>query len=427
MTDEVAALVLRDNYDQAQALSRSAALAASMVEVHERYIHNLEQPGLLSRELEFLPSEEVLGERKAAGGGLTTPEFAILLSYSKIALSEELLASGLPDDPYFAVELERYFPSLIQQRFAAELQQHPLRREIIVSRVVNELVNRGGTTFAFRLRDETGAAADDIVRAYTVGREVFRLPDLWHGIEALDGQVAAETQVEMMLKARILLERTTRWLLRNRRDLPDVAATISHFAPGAIVLADGLPTLLGPSARGTAEEEATQLTAAGVPVALAERVARLEALVPAFDIVEIAVAAGADVETVARIYFALGTRLELDWLRDQIVALPRDTRWEAMARASLRDDVYGEQAALTTEVLAARTDGGAPDECVEGWLLRNEDAVERSRQMLADIRTAGAPDLARLSVAVREIRSLIQASAASEPAAEPAAARASGS
>ena len=321
MQDDVAALVLRDNYEQAQAVSRSATLAGSMLEVHERYIHALEQSGVLNRELEFLPSNEVLAERKTAGGGLTTPEFAILLSYTKIALSEQLIASDLPEDSYLSAELERYFPRLLRERFPAQLSRHSLRREIIVSRVVNNLVNRAGTTFAFRLCDETGAGAADLARAYTAAREVFDLPRLWAEIEALDGRVPTGTQIDMLLRSRVLLERSTRWLLRNRRRPLDIVATIARFAPGAAAISETLPSLLAPTAGNAAG-----LTAAGVPAPLAERVAHLEALVPAMDIVEIAESAGLDAVSAARAYFDLGTRLELHWLRDQIVALPRDTR-----------------------------------------------------------------------------------------------------
>jgi glutamate dehydrogenase len=427
MQDEVAALVLRDNYEQAQAISRSAALAASMLEVHERYIRTLEQSGALNRALEFLPSDDVLGERKADGRGLTTPEFAIMLSYSKIALSQELLASDLPEDPYLAAELESYFPTLLRERFREQLHRHPLRREIIVARVVNDLVNYAGTTLAFRLGNETGEGAADVARAYTAAREVFALRALWREIEALDGQVAAETQIEMMLSSRVLFERSTRWLLRNRRRPLDIAATISHFEPGARVISEALPTLLGPTERDALRLETAELEQAGVPSALAEQVAHLEALVPALDIVEVAGSAGVGVASAAEVYCALGARLELHWLRDQVVALERDTHWDAMARAALRDDVYAEQAALTAEVLRAGADGRSASQLVEAWLSENRAPVERCEQVLSDIRTSGPPDLARLSVAVREVRSLINASIASESVQEsvPEAVRAS--
>ena len=384
-----------------------------MVEVHERYVRSLEQDGTLSRELEFLPSAEGFDERQAAGGGLTAPEFATLLSHTKIAIAQELLASDVPEDPYLSSELELYFPARLRDEFAAQLQRHPLRREIIASRIVNDLVNRAGTTFAFRLSDETGAGADDIARAYTVAREVFGLRGFWAEIEALDGVVPAESQIAMLLRARILLERATRWLLRNRRRPIDIAAAVARYAPGAAGLAEALPGLLGSSELEAARAKAAALVDVGVPAELAQRVAHLPALVPTLDLVEIAAAAELDVAAAAQVYFALGARLELHWLRDRIVDLPRETRWEAMARAALRDDVYSEQAGLTAEVLRA----GAG---VERWQAENASAIERSLQVLADIRSGGTLDLARLSVAVREIRNLIHSSGTPEPAVQPA-------
>jgi glutamate dehydrogenase len=217
----------------------------------------------------------------------------------------------------------------------------------------------------------------------------------------------------MLLRARILFERATRWLLRNRRRPLDIAATIARYKPGAAALAEALPVLLGPAELETARTKSGAFVAVLVPPELAERITHLEALVPTFELVEIAAAAELNIAAAAEVYFALGTRLELHWLRDRIVDLPRETRWEAMARAALRDDVYSEQAGLTAEVLRA----GAG---VELWQAENASAIERSLQVLSDIRSGGTLDLARLSVAVREIRNLIHSSGTQEPAAQPA-------
>jgi glutamate dehydrogenase len=409
VTDEIAALVLRDNYDQAQVISIGAAQAASMVEVHERYIRYLDQHGV-SRELEALPTEETLEERQGNGGGLTTPELAVLLSYTKLGLAHDLVASTLPDEPAFAGELDRYFPAKVHHRCAIRINEHRLRREIIVAQVANELVNRCGSTFVFRLRDETGASAEDVARAFTASRELYGFRKLWADIEALDGSVPVATQIAMFLKARILLERTARWLLRNLPRPLDVEAAIARFAPGLMTLSDFLPRMLGEAEAGAARELAAELMKDGVPELLASRVAHLVALVPSPDIVLISESSGLDVTAVARAYCALGAQLELWWLRERIVALPRDTRWAAMARGALRDDVYSEQAALTAEVMSAPADGIAPTTRVDQWVSLNRDGVDRCLQVLADIRTGGSADLARLSVAVREIRNLIQSS-----------------
>jgi len=407
--DEVAEQVLRDNYDQAQAISTSFAQAGSMVEVHERYIRQLEQNGL-NRELEALPADEVLEERQGDGGGLTTPEFAILLSYTKLGLEHDLLGSSLPDDPAFAPELDRYFPAKVRERFGEQLAAHSLRREIIVAQVSNELVNRCGTTFLFRLREETGASPDDVARAFTAARELYSFRELWAEIEALDGFVPAGTQVAMFLRARILLERTARWMLRNLPRPLDVEAAIARFAPGFAELTELLPGMLGEAEASTARALSEQLQHAGVPRVLASRVAHLVALVPSPDLVQISESTGLSVAAVAQAYCALGARLELWWLRERIVALPRDSRWSSMARAALRDDVYAEQAALTHQVMAAHMDGVAPLTRVDEWFAQNREGVDRCLRVLADIRTGGAVDLARLSVAVREVRNLLNSS-----------------
>ena len=429
MTDEVAELVLRDNYEQTQAIGTAVVQAASMVDVHARYIRSLEQANRLDRALEFLPDDEALTERKAAGQGLTAPEFAILLSYTKIALYEDLLASDVPDAPSLAGELERYFPTEVRERFRTRLARHPLRREIVAAQVTNGLVNRAGTTFVFRLGEETGATAPDIVRAFTVAREVFDLRSLWAEIEALDGRIAAQTQIAMLLRVRVLLERATRWLLRHQPRSLDIAAAISHFAPGAAALAEVGSTLLPAADRAAAQATAEELIGAGVSPAFANRVAHLEALVPALDLVEVAAATDLSFEDVARVYFEIGERLEVHALRKRIAGLPREERWEALARRALWEDLHNEQRALAADVLRESGNGPVPER-VGAWIAHNAEPVERCLQVLADVKAGSAYDLAMLSVAVREIRNLIEATSgparvASEPV-EPAVAPVSG-
>src|ERR671915_1346074 len=233
MTEEVGDFVLRDNYQQTQAISQAEAQAHSMVDVHARYIHALEHSGRLNRELEFLPDGETLGERKSEGGGLMAPELAILLSYTKITLYKQLLNSDAPEDPYLSRELERYFPTPLRERFREEIHEHRLHRQITATHVTNSLVNRNGPSFVFRLGEETGAAPPDIARAYMAAREIFDLRTLWDGVEASDNNVEAAVQTRMMLDARKLVERATRWLLRYRRPPLDIEAAISYFSEGA--------------------------------------------------------------------------------------------------------------------------------------------------------------------------------------------------
>ncbi|TCJ16133.1 NAD-glutamate dehydrogenase [Rubrobacter taiwanensis] len=415
MTEEVASLVLRDNYLQTQAISNSVAQANSMAEVHARYIRALESSGVLNRELEFLPQEEEIAERKSEGGGLAAPEFAVLLSYTKISTYDGLLKSDLPDDPYFFDEFIRYFPHPLQERFRERMKEHRLRREITATHVTNGMVNRAGTTFAYRMSEETGAALPDIARAYTAARQIFSMRELWAEIEALDGRIPATTQTRMLLEARKLVERATRWLLRNRRPPLEIRKTIAYFAPGAAELAEHIPQFMLDGDRKVLERRARQLAEDGVPADLANRLATLSAMFSALDIVDVAAATGHPVATSAAVYFHLGDRLRLHWLREHIEALPRDTRWQTLARAALRDDLYNLQAELTAEVLLTAPENRPAPERIEAWAEENRRAVDRTLQVLADINSGGVFDLSTLSVALREIRNLVTAATPPTP------------
>ena len=400
MTDAVAERVLKDNYEQSETLSLAEVQAPSMLDVHARFIAELERSRGLDRQLESLPGDEEIAERAADGRGLARPELATLIAYSKLDLYRELLDSDVPEDHYLSAEFEAYFPSPLPGRFGRRMRDHRLRREITATRVVNNMLHGGGTTFAFRMHEETGARASDIARAYTVAREVFQMRPLWAEIEALDYHVPAAVQLEMLLEGRRLVERGSRWFLRNRRRPLAIAEAVSQFVSGALVLYEALPKLLEPADAEPLARRAAGLSESGVPTALAVRVANLAPMFATLDIVEVARSAGLDVETVARVHFRLGGVLELHWLRDQIVALPRHDRWSARARAALRDDLYGLHRALTASVLAS---GGDVDE----WVADNPGS-ERYLATLADVRVGRTFDLTTLPVVVREARALVE-------------------
>jgi glutamate dehydrogenase len=407
MTDEVGDLVLRDNYQQTQAINQAQALAHPMVDVHARYIHSLEQTGRLDRNLEFLPGDEELGERRSDNRGLTAPEIAILLSYSKITTYQDLLDSDAPEDAYLSRELERYFPTPLRERFREQIHEHRLHRQITATHVTNSLVNRCGPSFVYRLGEETGAEAPDIARAYMAAREIFSMRALWDGVEGLDNTVEVRIQTQIMLDARKLVERATRWLLRYRRTPLDIGETISHFSEGANELAESIPEILIDGDREAVESAAQRLIDAGVPRDLAERAAALGPMFPALDITDVANANGESLDTTAAVYFALGDRLKLHWLRRHIEALPRDNRWRTLARSALRDDIFNQQAALTAEVLRNTPQDEPADDRIEAWKGTNEGSVHRTSQVLTDINSSGTFDLSTLSVALREIRNLI--------------------
>jgi glutamate dehydrogenase len=297
----------------------------------------------------------------------------------------------------------------LRARFAQHFQRHPLRREIVATSVTNSTVNRAGTTFVFRMSEEVGASTADIVRAHRVATEVFAIGRLTADIEACEHGIRGATQVAMALEARKLVERACRWLLRNRRSPLDIGATVSRFRPGIDAMAEGLPELVVGIDRHDLQQATEALIEADVPAQLAEAVAGLNILFSGLDIVEVAQALPRPVvEEVAAVYFQLGDWLAIDWLRDRIIALPRGDRWQALARAALRDDLYREHAALTADVLRMGAPGSDAQTLVEGWTEHNRTAVDRFSALLADIKAASSFDLTTLTVALREIRSLAQ-------------------
>ncbi len=410
MSDEVAHLVLRSNYEQNRALANARAQAVSMIDVHARYISSLESEELIDRTLEFLPTDRQLAERQAAGVGLTTPEFAVLLAYTKTTNVREVLASDLPDDPFVADEIARYFPTPLRQRFRAEMDRHRLRREIVAMRVVNSTVNKAGISYDFRMTEETGASVVDSTRAHLAARAIFAMQDLWTPIEALDGTVAPEVQLRMLLALRHTVERGALWLLRHRRPPLDITATVAAFADGVQELAAAVPEVLFGSDRDTLEATAAEYEAAGVGHDLAHRAAALAFQLAALDIVEVARARGVSVADAASVYFALTDRLGIDWIRERVFDLARDNEWQTLARAAVRDDLLAEQRELTAEVLRLRGDGETAYALADAWIEKNRTQVVRFQSVLAGIRAGGTFDLTTLSVAVRELRNLITTS-----------------
>ncbi len=409
MTSEVGQLVLAHNYHQNRALAAAKAQAQQMLHVHARYIRKLERDGRIRRRLDVLPAEKDIAERRATRGGLTLPEFSVLLAHTKIAAAQEVLASEVPDDLYLRRVLTNYFPAPLRERFAGRMTAHRLHREIITTAVINDMVDRAGITFAFRLNEETGASVPDITEAWLVAREVFDMPRFWREVKALDGQVEISAQILALLEGRKLTERAARWLLHFRRPPFDIQATIDYFASGVLSVAGSLPELLVGLDQAGFEERRGQYSSLGFTDSLAHWIAAMVPAYSAFDIVEISSQVGRSVEETAEIYFDLAERLQISRLRDRITALPRDDRWNTMARGALRDDLYTAHAALAKDVLTV-TASGSPEDRLAAWVAKNESAVSRAGQTLVEIWESDAFTVATLSVAVRAIRTLVSSS-----------------
>ena len=405
MKKEVARLVLRNNYLQSQAISTLELGSAARLAEYQQLMHSLERANELSRALEFLPNDEEFAERRKMNVGLTRPELAVMLSYSKIWLSRHLLDSDVPADPYLSLELERYFPAPVRKRFARAISRHRLRREIIAMATTNSLVNRMGPTFVARAQDDTGAAPARIACAYTAAREIFDMRDLWAQIEALDNHVPAKLQYGMMYETSRLLRHATYWLLAHRREDLQVDRAVAEFRRGARELQSAIGHVLVGAERAQFEAARAEHVQAGVPAQLAARVASLDAHNAALDIVELASAHRVRVGEAARTYFEVGARIGLDWLRGQIERLPVDGQWQAVARTGLRDSA-GAIHRKTAERVLALSIGGRPGARVSAWADSAGEDLVRWQRTLNDMRAVGTSDFATLSVGIDAVRKL---------------------
>ncbi|MFP1626833.1 NAD-glutamate dehydrogenase [Streptomyces sp. 5K101] len=409
MTDEVGALVLRNNYAQNVALANAVAQSPSLLHAHQRFMRRLGRDGHLDRALEFLPNDRQIRELLNAGKGLSQPELAVLLAYTKITVADELIRTSLPDDPYLRRLLHAYFPKPLREQHGDAIDAHALRREIITTVLVNDTVNTGGSTFLHRLREETGASIEEIVRAQTAAREIFGLGAVWDAVEALDNTVAADVQTRIRLHCRRLVERGTRWLLGNRPQPLELAETVDFFAERVEDVWSSLPKMLRGADLEWYQGILDELTSAGVPEDLALRVAGFSSAFPTLDIVATADRTGQEPLAVAEVYYDLADRLSITQLMDRIIELPRADRWQSMARASIREDLYAAHAALTADVLSVGNGSSTPEERFKTWEQKNAALLGRARSTLDEIQDSDTFDLANLSVAMRTMRQLLRA------------------
>ncbi len=405
MTAEVESLVLWDNYRQNQAISLMERLSVARLGAKQHFVRVLEGRGILDRELEGLPSEAEFKERRARGQGLTRPELAVLLSYSKIVLYQELIASDVPEDGYLGRELARYFPEPLRERFAEHMARHPLKREIIATAVTNSLVNRMGSTFVLRMQEDTARSSGEIAKAFTAAREIFNARGLWERIDALDGKVPDAVQIDALIGIWSLLRHATRWLLNDPLGRSDIAGAVNRYASGVAELWDRLPETLAASGLRQWEERLAAWRERGLPGDIAEPLAGTPSLAAALDVVEIAQRAHGSVTEAARAYFALGDALHLDWLLERIENLEVEGFWHANARGALRDELLSHQRTLTVSLLE-RMDGRFDPEVLAAWIGSGEPTLHAARSMLESMRSLVRMDYATVLVAVRRVAQL---------------------
>ena len=407
MTDEVATKVLQDNYDQNVVLGNARRGATALVTVHQRMIRQLEHENLLDRALEHLPDDEEFTTRRAAGEALTSPELAVLLAYAKIALLAELNECSLSKDPWFERTLLNYFPPAMRDAYAIGIGEHPLRDQIINTVVTNRLLNVGGITFVFRAQEETGASAEQVVRAALTAMEVFAIDEMWDWVNKLDNQIPTTAQSALQLETRRLLDRATRWFLQSRTGDIDIGQEVAYFAPVISQHAHGVSSMLQGNEAARYERLTLRFVEAGAPEELARQAASSLDVFLLLDISDMCARTNESSDSVIRLYFTLSDRYDMDQTLLRITALDRGDRWSALARQALRADLYQAIAALTATVIDLTDSSTPPQQRIQQWEEANAEGVARARGTLKEINAVEEPDLATLSVALRVLRNLI--------------------
>ncbi|MDP7592712.1 MAG: NAD-glutamate dehydrogenase [Litorilituus sp.] len=405
MTDEVADIVIEDCYRQTHSLSITAMRGVNQLKEQVRFIHELERAGKLDRALEFIPDDEEIAERIAQGNGLTRPELSVLLAYSKMVLKEDLVNAEITDNPYYDRLLIGSFPQQLRDKYQAQMQQHPLRAEIIATKLANKIGNDMGFNFVNRMQEETGATVVEIVNSYTMACVIFELEEFWQKIEVLNNKISTAIQTEMLFQYRRTVRRATRWFLRHRNKTLNIEQSIALFKPTFEIIAKNLHALIIEEEIAQLQHVENGLTSAGVPTEIAARISQLSTIFSALDIAEIAEEDGRDVELVASLYFKLGVRLELHWFLDQITRQAVGNHWQALARASFREDLDWQQRSLTSVVLRCDCDANSKelDKMLDAWVETNAQPLERWRNILADFKVGQTHEFAKFSVALREL------------------------
>lgn len=409
MTHEIANLVLLDNYEQTEMLSLEASVAHHTMDLFRQYMNDLEKTGRLNRKLEYLPDDKTVLERKTNNKPLTRPEIAMLLSYSKMYLKQEILQTELPEDHFFDKYLLTAFPQTLCNLYDEAIKQHSLRREIIATQLCKAITDRMGINFIERLERETGAAPSFIIRSFVIAESIFKMSNIWHQITALDYQVEATVQYRMMLQVYYLIRRATRWFLRNRK--PDIAIqpTIDHFASGVTALIQQLPQLLDPIGQEAFDSAIQYYVDSGVPNSLAQAIACCNTLFTALDIVEASHKYNLDLTAVAKAYYLLGSTLELNWLREIMNSYNVENQWSELARAGFRDDLDRVQRKLSVKVLSKKSSDKTIETKIDKWMGRNHFLIERWQKLLADVKASDMVDFVTYSVVLRELFDFAQA------------------
>ena len=410
MTEDISELVLINNYRQTQAISLAESEVGRLMDEYRRFIEHLESQGKLDRTIEFLPDNEVLAERTSNGKGFTRPELSLLISYSKADLKATLVDSPMIEDSYLSREVHTAFPSALVEQFPEAIANHRLRREIIATQVANHLTDMMGISYVYRLQQTTGASAGEIARAFAVSRDVFDARRYWEMIEALDYKIPSALQHKMMSVLIKLVRRSSRWFIRLKRQELNPREVVEYFAPKVREFLSSYPRYLTEQEQQELQNNIQGLINQGVPEELALMIAGQRYLLSSLPVIHALEQTGQSLETVSRTYFALGSRLELNWYGNELGNLEVDNHWQSLARDSVRDELTWQQRALTVALMNMSEKGIELEKQLDQWIVQNMSLVTRWQTMLSEIRNNSHTELAMFMVANRELMDLAQAS-----------------
>ena len=404
MTDEVSELVLKDCYRQTHTLSITQSKGTSTLKEKIRFIHALEKEGKLDRAIEFIPTDEELAERAAAGRDLTRPELSVLVSYAKMVLKESLVTDEITENPYYRQLLVKSFPRPLREKFNDAMNNHPLRKEIIATKLANNIVNDMGLNFMVRMNEETGANEAEIALCYSIASEIFQMRDTWLSISDLDNKIPSNVQTEMLYQLRRTVRRATRWFLRHRTKAQTIEQSIEAFAPTFADLSENLTKYIVKTESDRIVSAREELTQSGVPTDIAQRIVSLSSLFSVMDLTQIAQNSNRKIDMVSHTYFKLGAQMGLHWFLDQITNQPVSNHWQALARASYREELDWQQRTLSEVVLNSfEGESSDVDGQIEQWMDSQDLLLQRWKQMLTEFKTSQSHDFAKFSVALREL------------------------
>ena len=403
MTDEVGELVIQDCYRQTQSISISALGGVGQLREQLRFIHGLEREGYLNRGLEFIPTDDEISERLAKSSGLTRPELSVLIAYGKMVMKEKFNVTSITDNPYHGNLLIKAFPKKLQQNFSAQMQQHPLRSEIIATKLTNNIINHMGMNYIFRIQEETGAGVDEIANAYSVVKGIFGMQSLWDEVEDLDNKVSSDIQLNMLDSMRRTLRRASRWYLLHGSKTLSIQDSIDSYSSTFNDLFMNIQTYLVESEYQQLENACLELTNAGVPDSIAYKVSSLSNMFPCMDLSQVAETDKRDIKLVSNLYFKLGSKLELHWFLEQINSQTVSNHWQALARASYREELDWQQRSITSVLLASDPKNKDAESILNNWMQNNQVLLDRWYHMMSEFKTSSTHEFAKFSVALREL------------------------